>query len=128
MTGPNDQRLHQFVHERAGDGYRALVRYDADEWEVLYVREDLSSETIEAAIPQIAEQLRERHALVREEESPMLGGVNATLEVHDDGVLLHLPEGSASGVVVSLDQRVARHLVEFIVQCTSVLNDGGTAE
>lgn len=121
MSGGRHRELHQFVRERAGDAYRAAFRYDETGWGALHVRDDLRTEALEEEIPEIHEKLLRRRALLTEEEYPHLGGAEATVEIHGNGVLLHFPKNGGGGTVVTLDRDVARRLTSFVVECQSIL-------
>ncbi|GGL37479.1 hypothetical protein GCM10009037_21270 [Halarchaeum grantii] len=125
MVDERHRKLHEHVAGKAGDAYRVGFYYDADEWEVVHVREDLATRRLHEELPDIRERVTDTRALVREEDYPPLGEARATTEVHENGVIVHFPEDGTRGTVVSLDRRVARNLTEFVVECTSILDVGG---
>lgn len=121
MPASRHEALHEFVQNRAGESYRASFHYKGDEWEPLYVREDLATRELRERIPQAREDLVERRALVPEEKYPPLGETHATTEIHEHGVIVHIPEGPREGTVISLDRQAARRITGFVVRCRSVL-------
>lgn len=130
MTGARHQRLHEYVQEQARDAYRAAFCYDDEGWEAIHVREDLATDRLEAAVPKAYEQIQEAEPLLSGDEYPQLGRLSATTEIHENGVLLHFPEGPDRGTVITLDREVARRLVGFTDECRSILEpaDGVTRE
>jgi len=121
MIQERHRELHQFILDRAGDAYRTGFHYREDGWKTMYIREDLATEQLENEMPDVIEQVRDRRALLSEETYPPLGEPQATTEVHDEGVIIHFPEGSAEGTIISLDREAARRLTGFVVQCQTIL-------
>ncbi|WP_379732395.1 hypothetical protein [Halolamina salina] len=121
MTEEHHRELHQFVKDRAGDAYRTAFHYEGDDWETLYVRDDLATDRLHNQLPDIVERARDTQALLREEDYPPLGAARATTEVHEDGVILHFPEGPTAGTLVSIDRDAARRLAGFVTRAMSIL-------
>ncbi|WP_123534547.1 hypothetical protein [Halosimplex salinum] len=115
------QPLLQLVHNRAGDSFRGSVRYDADEWSVLYLRDDVATERLRDSMPSIVERAREAEPIVPQSTYDTLGETQATVELHDHAALLHFRETPTSGVIVSLDRDVAQGLGQFVNGCNAVL-------
>lgn len=123
MVYSRHEKLDEYLRDRAGDAYRTAFRYDADGWELLYVREDLATHELHALLPNVVARVREAQAWVSEEEYGRFGATTATMEIHETGVLLHLPDGERAGVLVSLDVEAARNLVGFVAECKSKLQE-----
>ncbi|MGB9987240.1 DUF7522 family protein [Salarchaeum japonicum] len=120
--GDAHRQLHRFVEERAGDTYRTMFYYTADDWETIYVRDDVATDHLRDTVPEIIERTREARALVREEDYETLGETTATTEVHESGVIIHFPEEDHRGVLVSLDPDAARQLTGFVSHCVTILH------
>ncbi|MBP1985972.1 hypothetical protein [Halolamina salifodinae] len=68
-------------------------------------------------MPEVVERARQADAFLHGEEYPPLGGTNVTTEGHENGVIVHFPEG----LLISLDRTVAARLTTFIDQAVSML-------
>lgn len=121
MVEERHRALHQFVMERAGDSYRTAFYYHAGGWETLHVREDVATAELAKSVPRAVERARNKRAFLRGEEYPPLGETTATTEVHENGVILHFPENSQEGILLSLDRDAAQRLAAFVDQAMSVL-------
>ncbi|GAA0658272.1 hypothetical protein [Salarchaeum japonicum] len=123
MSEPRHAKLDRYLRDRAGDAYRTAFRYDADGWEPIHVREDLATRELHTLLPELVERVRGTRAWVSEEEYERFGGTTATMEIHEEGVLLHVPDGENAGVLVSLDVDAARSLVGFVAECEAKLHE-----
>jgi|GEM_PF-893110 len=116
------QPLVQLVHNRAGDAFRGAIRYDADGWEALYLRDDVATEALKSALSAIADRARADESTVPEAQYDRLGENQATVELYDHAAVLHFRESADSGIVVSLDRDVAQGLGQFVNSCNAVLD------
>lgn len=112
----------QVVHHHAGDTFRSVFRYTDDDWTALYVRDDVATDDLQSVISTLIQRLREQEPVIQEEYG-RLGETRATVELHEDGVLLHFRETETDGVAVSLDREAAQELSTFIDQCQAALPD-----
>lgn len=119
-------KLVQFVKHRAKDNLRAVIRYGADDYEVLYLRGNLRTSILEQALPVLHEKILKNRGLVTEDEYPRLGAIQATTEIHENGILLHLVEGEHAGTAVTLDREAGQNLTQFVEECTRILRASGT--
>jgi hypothetical protein len=117
------QEFVRLVHNRAGDTFRSAWTYNEDDWRALYVRDDIRTEELRAAISQLVQRVREHDPIIHSEAYAKMGDVEATVELHTDAVLLHFWEAEATGVVVTLDQEASQDLAGFVEHCNSVLKD-----
>jgi len=120
ITQPH-RELHRFIEEQAGGAYRTAFRYTMDDWEAIYVRDDVATRQLKREVPRIIKRARESQSLLQEETYSALGELQATTEVHTDGVILHFHEAPEEGTVVSLDKEAARQLSDFLSGCTKIL-------
>lgn len=121
MIGECHRELNRFIQERASGSYRSAFYYERDDWKALYVREDVATKRLHNELPDVVKRARQNQPLLREEDYPPLGELGATSEVHEEGVILHFPEGPETGTIVSLDRAAARRLAEFVSQAMSIL-------
>lgn len=122
------QPLLQLIHGRAGDSFRAAVWYDADEWVVLYMREDVATQDLRSSMSELADRLRSAESLVPEQIYDRIGDTQAVVELHDNAVVLHFRETPTQGIVVSLDRDVAQGLGQFVNSCNAVLEDDSESD
>jgi hypothetical protein len=128
MIEERHRELHRFIQERARASYRSAFYYERDNWEPLYVRDDVASNRLRDELPDIVKRARQNQPLLREEDYPPLGEVHATSEVHEDGVILHFPEGPDEGTIVSLDRDAARRLAGFVSQAMTIFQSPQSSE
>lgn len=121
MAEARHEKLNDYIEYRAGSTYRVGVYYDEDAWEFIHVRDDLRTDRLREYLSALHERLLEERALLREEDYPTLGEARATTEIHDNGVVVHFPEGEDQGTAISLDRDAARQLTGFIIECTGIL-------
>jgi len=123
MAADRYQPLLQLVHNRAGDSFRGAVRYDADDWSVLYIRDELATDQLRSSMSAIIDRARATEPIVPEDQYDQMGETQAVVELHDRAVLLHFRETPSEGLVVSLDHDVAQGLGQFVDSCNSVLEE-----
>ncbi|GAB7093709.1 hypothetical protein JCM30237_08610 [Halolamina litorea] len=114
-------RLVRLISDYVDRNFRAAFQYDERDWTALYVRPDLATEDLQAAVPALADRARSHEPLVREPDYPELGTQRASISLHAEAVLVHFNEGPQSGVVATLETDVARNLSQFVARCESVL-------
>ncbi|WP_436910486.1 hypothetical protein [Halosimplex marinum] len=122
MPDERYQPLLQLVHSRASDAFRGAVRYDAEGWEALYLRDDVATGDLKQALGAITDRARADESIVPADQYDRLGETQATVELHDRAAVLHFRESAESGVVVSLDREVAQGLGQFVNSCNAVLD------
>ena len=123
MPAERYQPLLQLVHNRAGDSFRGAVRYDADDWSVLYIRDELATDQLRDSMATVVERARNSEPVVPEEQYEQIGATQAIVELHDRAVVLHFREGPSRGLLASLDRDVAQGLGQFVNSCSSVLEE-----
>ncbi|MEE6211063.1 hypothetical protein U3A55_13000 [Salarchaeum sp. III] len=119
MAGDRHARLVRLVNAEAGDYFRTGVRYTSFGWEVLYRRDDLPDQRLRERNQAIVDCARD-HEPLREQDSPF-GDVRASVELYEDGVLIHLREGAQNGVVLAFEVDIAKNLAGFVVKCQQTL-------
>jgi len=108
--------LLSYIERQAGEYHRGTVRYDGDETDVMYLREDVKKTRLTSQIDEMLERLRPE-ASVSEQRAFPFGDLNATVRLFDEAILVHFPVGTDRGIVVSLEPEVARDLNAFIEGC-----------
>lgn len=113
----------RFLHTRAGDAVRTAFRYSNTDWEALYLRGDVETAELRESVTSIMERLRADQPIVAHDEYQQIGEPQASVQIYEEGVLVHIWESDTHGVAISLDVEVAKNLSEFVDQCAEALND-----
>ncbi|USZ69850.1 hypothetical protein NGM10_15710 (plasmid) [Halorussus salilacus] len=111
-----DEGLIRFLRERTGECLRGVGRYDADGYEVLYVRPGLERETLDSEVERMVTHLRSE-SRPREVRSFPYGDLDGTVRSFEEAVVMHFPLTQERGVVVTLEPDVARQLTTFMREC-----------
>lgn len=111
----------EFLEDEAGDSVRAAGWYQEDEFEILYLREDLDSDLAQLVADELHEQLTWDWNPPSQAVREYFGSQMASIGMYRDSVVLHLPSADGSGAVVTLDIEVARNLHGFIQECREAL-------
>jgi len=116
------KRLLARVQERAGDAFRVAIRYTADDWTILYIREDLKTEEFQRTVGRTVEHARDYTPISDPAWYEALGNSQANVELYEAAAIIHLRDpDNGGGVLVSLDREVAQGLGAFVDECTSLL-------
>ncbi|NEU58030.1 hypothetical protein [Halorussus sp. MSC15.2] len=116
MTRERVEELAEFLHETTGEYLRGVGHYDAEEYEVLYVRPDLQRETLGEEIDKMVAHLR-NESRAREQRAFPFGDLDGTVRSFDEAIVMHFPLPQEQGAVVTLDTDVARQLNDFMRSC-----------
>ncbi|MGM0399359.1 MAG: hypothetical protein ACQEQY_10255 [Halobacteriota archaeon] len=115
MTDLPCSRLLTWLQREHGDDLRVLLRYEEEEHEWLYRRDDVKAQYDERSFDESVDTYREIEPLVREQSDILDGGaLRATINVYDDIVLIQFPMAIGEGVVVSLEATAGEDLVEIV--------------
>ncbi|MDZ7701153.1 MAG: hypothetical protein U5J98_03305 [Halobacteriales archaeon] len=123
MADPDDGAFVPFVLDRAGDAVRSVVRYDATDSEVLFLRDDVA-ETYDALGVEtvVASLRREGEQAGRQEHVYAHGELNCIVRAFDGGLEMHFPYGDVEGIAVALEPAAAEHLYGFVDDCLEHLD------
>lgn len=113
-------RLDEFVADHTDASYRGAMYYDAEGWEILDIRSEPDVEDLGSALKEFHGRLLEHRGLGREDGS--LGRHRATVEVYENGLLLHFPLGSDAGVVLTFDRSEIEDLARLVSECDAFLH------
>lgn len=116
MARERVEGLAEVLRERTGEYLRGVGLYDADGYEILYVRPNLRRETLELEVERMVSHLR-RESRVREQQAFPFGELDGTVRLFEDAVVLHFPLPQEHGAIVTLDTEAARQLHEFMRDC-----------
>lgn len=110
------ESLIEYLNRRASGYHRATVRYEGDNTDIIYLRDDVRETRLSSQIDRMLRRLRPE-ASPKEENAFPLGDLHATVRRFDEAIILHFPTGTDRGVVVSLDPDTARDLNTFLGEC-----------
>jgi len=124
------QSLSERYRTITPDGLRLVLRYDGDEHEVVYVRDDVtemySPEELEEKVKQlIVEGLGDPPT---QEQFRLFGEMTAVVRQFEQAVVLHFPVNEFSGVAVTFDSEVAPSLDTLVDVGTETLDEVRTAQ
>jgi len=123
MTDEQYQELLQLVRGRAGEAFRAALKYDQRDWTMLYIRDDVATEELGETLDTLVDRLRDSDPVAESDVYRGVGETQATVELHEKAALIHLRETDTRGVVVSLDRDIAQGLGQFVNRCNGVLGN-----
>lgn len=117
--------LVDVLEERAGDSFRSAGYYDANSESLLYVRDNLTEETMAQRLEYIVERIRNREPMI--EPSKAAGRCKADIELYEKFVIIHWYLEDQRGIITSFEPEVARRLTEFIEECNTALESPETS-
>lgn len=105
----------EYLNREAGEYLRGVVSY-GDDYEVLFVRDDVRRANLKSQVDGMIEYLR-RESRAREERVFPFERLNGTVRSFEEVVVMHFPLTQSRGIVVTLDSNAARQLNGFMAQC-----------
>jgi hypothetical protein len=123
MTTSEYSDLIRMIHDHVDGLFRAAFSYTAAGWEAEYIREDLQTRELRENIPMILERVRGNRTMIDSGDYRKLGEARATVELYDNGVLIHFRNSDSGGILVSLEAEAARDLAGFVDECAGVLTE-----
>lgn len=116
--------LAEYLEQRAGDSLRAVGHYSTDNYEIVYLRDDVREQYSDDKIEEIVEDLRwESFAKPTQERQYRLGSLTCSIQAFEEGVVMHFPYDDNRGTLISLAPGAARQLMGFIDDCLSQINE-----
>jgi hypothetical protein len=102
----------------------AVGHYSTDDYEVVYLRDDVREQYSDDEIEDVVEDLRwESFAKSTQERQYRLGSLNCSMQAFEEGIVMHFPYDDNRGTLISLEPRAARQLTGCIDDCLSQIND-----
>lgn len=113
--------LSAFLQEQVGDNLRSVAYYDADDYDVVYLRDDVADEYTETDHERVGRDVRlenvERHL---QEDLYVHGDLQCTVRCFEDAVEMHFALDDATGVTAALDAEALTAHRTFVGQCLDI--------
>ena len=114
--------LSRYLNDRVDDLLRGVVHYRDEEFEVVYLREDIREQRHRDEVEQMLSRIT-HEGTTEEEQSFPFGHLRATLRIFDETIFMHFPIENQTGVVVALEPEVAQSLNSFVGDCLDHIYD-----
>lgn len=116
MVGDSHRRLLQYLKEQTDDYLRGVGVYDADDYELLYLREDLRTERVRGELDKMVTRFRQE-SRAREQRAFPFGELTGTVRTFEEAMVMHYPHTQERGIVVTFEPGVGRDLNTFMHEC-----------
>jgi hypothetical protein len=113
-------RLAEFLHEGVGDGLRSVIYYDSEEYEVVFVREDVADFDEQDIDGIVADLWADSYEQGIREDLRGHGPLACTVWAFEEAIEMHFVADERRGVAVALDTETFLAQSTFIGQCLEV--------
>lgn len=113
MTGETVDALTPYLQDEVGESLRGIVLYDATEYEIRYIRDDLRTHRLKSEVDTMIKRVQ-RESRPAERQAFPFGEMNGSIRSFEEAMVLHLPDTHGRGTIVTLDPEVAHQLNTFI--------------
>lgn len=122
MSQRSAHQIADAVREQSGDDVRTVIAIDDDEWDVVYLRDDLKEAYDEAAFDRAVETFHAAApAASKDVEALPLGGRKAAVYYHENAFVLQFWFDDHR-VLVSVSADAGRELFHFLEECRQLGN------
>lgn len=113
--------LASFLQDRVGDNLRSVAHYDADSYDVVYLRDDVADQYSETDHDRVSREAR-LESVDREHQEDLYvhGRLECTVRAFENAVEMHFPVDDASGVTVALDAEALTAHRTFVGRCLEI--------
>ncbi|WP_134670907.1 DUF7522 family protein [Halorussus marinus] len=116
------ESLTEFLRERVGDHLRSVVHYTADDWQVVYLRDDVADRYADGEIERAVDDVRlEGLGKPHQESLYDHGELNCTVKCFENAVEMHFAHDANTGTAVALDAEVFAVHNTFIGRCRELM-------
>ena len=121
---PNDvsdtHRWVQKLHEEAGDALRSVAKYGEEDYEMLYLRENVDAIYSEDELDKVFDDLRlEGWGRATLQELFNAGPLECSIYGFDEAMMFHFVDDGFKGALVTYDRNAGVETEEFIQACKS---------
>lgn len=120
--------LVKFLQKQAGDYLRGAVHYTADDYETLYLRDDVGALYSGEKMQELFEYYRQVNRDQTLAPPFDLGNDHCTVDFYDDAILFHFTQGDDVGTVITLAPEAGRDIIQFITECLEQLHKNSPQE
>lgn len=120
--------LVKFLQKQAGEYLRGAVHYTADDYEMLYLRDDVDTLSSDEEMQELFEYYRQVNRDQNNVRPFDLGNNHCTVDFYDDAILFHFTQGSDVGTVITLAPEAGRDIIQFITECLAQLHKNSPQE
>jgi hypothetical protein len=122
MPEESAARLVEYLKKEAGEYLRGAIHYSADEYDRLYLRDDVAALYSAEKMEELAEYYRQETRNQSSREPFDLGNNHCTVNFYDSAILFHFTQGDELGTVITLEPEAGRDIVGFITECLKQLH------
>lgn len=122
---PEDpEQLTRRLRDVVGEDLRSVIRYDWDDYEILYVREDVKNAYEDREIEALYEEFRfESFGKRAAERRYVHGELKSTVRIFENAAEVNLVMGDGEGLAIGLEHPVAFQQPNVIQACIEAAMD-----
>ena len=113
-------RLADFLREQVGDGLRSVIYHEPDDYEVVYVRDDVDHDSEGNIDDIVADLWADSYEQGIREDLRGYGQLNCTVWVFEEAIEMHFVADERRGIAVALDTETFLAQSSFIGRCLGV--------
>lgn len=118
MAPANPEQLTEFLKKEVGDELRSVIFYDKDEFEPIYVRDDVRDQYTDSELEQVHHELgMASFGKTALESLYVHGELKCTVHCFENAIEMHFVATEAEGVAVGLDPAAFVSHRTFIGRC-----------
>ncbi|UIP00788.1 hypothetical protein Hbl1158_05365 [Halobaculum sp. CBA1158] len=121
MTRGEPNELVQFLQQQAGEYLRGVVHYSDDDYDALYLRDDVADMYTDEELTEFVAYYREKNRQLAPDRPFDLGTDHCTISMYDEAIIFHFTQGTDVGTVVTLSPEAGRDVVQFTTDCLEQL-------
>ncbi|MCG1002763.1 MULTISPECIES: hypothetical protein [Halobacterium] len=123
MGKTGTEELIAFLRSEAGEYLRGAVYYTEDDYEVLFLRDDVAALYTDEELELLFDYYRDQNRKEADVEPFDLGNDHCTVHFYDDAILFHFMQQETSGTIITLSPEAGRDIVQFITRCLKQLHE-----
>lgn len=112
----------EYLEPKAGRNLRSVLQYSDETVDVVYLRDDIENRYTEEEIEHVVEDFRERRPTDAVSSIGNVGDLHADVRLYDNAVVVHIPQRSRIGTVVTFEPEAAKDLVVFAYDLLRVIH------
>ena len=121
MARDTHHELITYLRDTTDDYLRGVAVYNADEYDIVYLRDDLKTRRFKSEVDRMIDRLQQE-TRGREQRAFPFGDLTGTVRAFDEAMVMHYPHTQERGTVTTLDPEVGRDLNTFMHECAQRLD------